>query len=297
MLRAIKDLSAEDVEVSAIYWNKKGLFGGDLNGRIHIYETDNSNEGGLCHLGKIQSYDAHSLAVTSIACISNLVVSCSLDGSIYKYNLGTGENEKIAENINDCFILCPVESMNALLLGTTSGHLYIYTVSSKSLSEPIKIFDDTAINSISLHPTLHKAAILSETELIYFDIDNKTIEKRLKMTADSCTCAAISDNALSCVVTTTEGSVRVVDMITFKEVGCVFIEKTELNKVAPIDYGKRFIITGCNGKVFLFNLNTMLKEPGLAAGKKPLLALAVQPTDMKIAVSGCENTIKLLDFD
>ena len=294
-MQVLRDLPAGNSEVTSLYWNDKGLFAGDLEGKVFIYETDNSPSGGQCHLGQCNKYDAHGLAVSSICCVGDNVISCSIDGTISIMNLATKE---IGSSIpvTDCFVLCPVESMNLVILGTVSGLIYFYDISKQNLSDPLKLFENLSVCSISLHPTENKAGVLSNKEFVLIDLDDRKEINRLKMTADKCTCCAISDNALSCVISTTEGSVRIVDLITFKEVGCVVIDQTELNKVASIDYGKRFVLIGCNGKVTLFNLNKMMKETGNIIERKPLLALAIQQVDMKIAVAGCDKNITLLGF-
>lgn len=294
-MQVLRDLPAGNSEVTSLYWNDKGLFAGDLEGKIFIYETDNSPAGGQCHLGQCNKYDAHSLAVSSICCVNDSVISCSIDGTVSVMKIST--KKKSGEiPVNDCFVLCPVESMKLVVLGTISGNIYFYDISKENLSEPLKVFENLSVCSISLHPTENKIGVLSNKEFVLIDLDKREELNRLKMTADKCTCCAMSDNALSCVISTTEGSVRIVDLITFKEVGCVVIDQTELNKVASIDYGKRFVLIGCNGKVTLFNLNKMMKETANIIERKPLLALAIQQVDMKIAVAGCDKNITLLGF-
>lgn len=297
--QVLRDLPAGNSEVTSLYWCEKGLFAGDLDGNIFIYETDNSPSGGQCHIGQCHNFKVHNLAVSSICYINDNVFSCSLDGNVstLKFNAQGKNDISSIKSITDCFVICPVGSMDMVLFGTTSGSLYFYDISKENLSEPLKLFTNSAVCSISLHPTENKVGVLSNQEFVLVNLDKREEEKRLKITADKCTCCAISDNALSCVISTTEGSVRIVDMITFKEVGCVVIDQTELNKVASIDYGKRFVLIGCNGKVTMFNLNTMLKETGNIIERKPLLALAVQPVDMKIAVAGCDKNITLLGFE
>lgn len=294
-MQVLRDLPAGEFEVTSLYWNDKGLFAGDLNGNIFIYETDNSPLGGQCHLGRCADYKVHSLAVSSICCVGDYVFSCSIDGTVSMMSVTTKTQPKKI-SVTDCFVLCPVESMNIVVLGTVSGSVLFYDISKKEVSEPLKLFENSAVCSISLHPTEKKIGVLSSQEFVLVDIDKREEVQRLKMTADKCTCCAMSDNALSCVISTTEGSVRIVDLITFKEVGCVVIDQTELNKVASIDYGKRFVLIGCNGKVTLFNLNKMMKETGNIIERKPLLALAIQQVDMKIAVAGCDKNITLLGF-
>ena len=295
-LRVIKTIETGKSEVTALSWTDKGLFCGDLNGIIYIFKRDESQDGGSCKIKDSQSFSHHQLAVSSICNIGDYVFSSSLDGTICKHNIDTNASQNVAESVNDCFTMIAVEHMNMVIFGTTSGSIYFYNVNDDSVSEPIKLFQES-ICSFSLHPTENKVVVLTNKEFLLFNLDTKEEEKRIGITADCCTDVSFADNALSCVVSTTEGTARVVDMISMKEVGCVVIDDTELNKVQSIQYGKRFIMIGCNGKVCLFNLNQMIKEPGLQVARAPVLALAVNTKLNKIAVSGFGSSIALIDFD
>lgn len=293
-LQILRDLPA-DFEVSALFWSEAGLFYGDMNGSIYLYEADYTPQGGNSHIGQKRLLTSQKLAITSICCIKDFCVSSSLDSTIMVFNYKTN-NSQIITSIPSPYVLIPIDSIDSVAIGSLDGSVYFINSKNSQTSGPFKLFNEP-ICSIARNPIENQIVALSSKEFVLFDFTQKTEINRLKITADCCTSCSISDNGLSCVISTTEGTVRIVDMISFKEAGCVLIDQVELNKVIQTDYGKRFVVLGCNGKVNIFNINTMMKESGIIVGKLPLIALSIQPVDMKIAIAGSKSSITLLNFE
>ena len=298
-LRVLKNMSANDSIVTALYWSNLGLVAGTINGEIIFWKRDLGKEGGLSHLSQSEIFQVQKMAISSVTTIGNKIISISLDGSIYMINTETEEIEQILTNLYMPF--CVVsnelnENKKELFVATLDGKVCLINGEDLSIQKSENIFE-TEISSISLHPQTNKGCVLTKSAIALFSLDSLKVIKRLRITADCCDSLTFSTDGFSILVTTTEGTLRVVDTISFKEVGCQKFEIGELNDLCPIDYGKRYIIAGSESKVGIFNLTKMVKEKGLKVGNGLVKCVAVQPEDMKIAVGGGNSMITLLDFD
>lgn len=306
-LRVLKGLSENDDSITALHWGKLGLAAGSVMGDIFVWPKDISINGGLCHLGDSQTYHNHTMAITSLSSLGNSVISISLDESIFATEIvnpltspdfetsGLKTGQRILTEIKEPFGIQTIEKLGLIFISTLQGYVYVadrnYNIKSKS-----QILNSEII-SLSVHESSNRGVVIGTKELIMFDLTTLEILKRLTITADNCNCVCFSTDGLSILVTTTEGTLRIVDSVSFKEVGCQKFDIGELNDVMPINYGKRYIIAGSEGKVGLFNLNKMIKELGLKVSSGMMKCVAVQDEDMKIAVAGSDNMINLLDFD
>jgi WD40 repeat protein len=244
----------------------------------------------------VQSAPAHKLAVSSICSIADFVISCSLDGSLIQWDPGSQAHRRIAESIPDPIRVYPYETEKILFIGTVSGSVALFSIESGSPLSVVTLFN-TAVVSFAVHPTAKKFVSLSPQELVLWTINPLQEERRLKLSVDCCTCCSVTPDGFSCAVSTTEGTARIVDLVSFTEVGCIVFDQSELNTIAGRDFGKQFVVTSCDGKIGVFDIRKMVKQKGLKVGKKPLIALAVSEKVGKAAVAGCDNIITLIDFD
>jgi WD40 repeat protein len=221
------------------------------------------------------------------------VVSCGLDGAIFLSDR-TAPPRRIAADIPDPSTTLAVESEHRLFVGALSGLAHVLETDTFQTIAEIRVFQSPIIR-LSLHPTKRQFFALSETELILLSIDG-AIEKRLLIEVDCCTSCAATPDGYSVAIATTEGTVRIVDVVAFREVGAIVFDETELNELALYDYGKHFVVASMDGKVGVFDIRKMVKEPGVKVGGKPLLALTVRQAIGKAAVAGCESAVTLLDF-
>jgi WD40 repeat protein len=295
MPRVLKTLSAEH-EVTALWWGKLGLSVGDMSGFVYLWPTDDAPTGGLCHLGEQRRYLPHSLAVSSLCDLGPLLISCSLDGSISRWDSRSDTFGRIGERISDPVRVYPLDFNASVVIGTASGDIFFYSMDSDSMTKMIHLFESSVI-SFALHPTARQIFVLGVTELVLFGLDNNSIVNQVTVSVDCCTCCSVTLDGLSCAVSTTEGTVRIVDVVSFTEVGSIVFDQAELNAVARFNYGKSFVVTSTDGRVGVFDVRKMIKEKGLKVGRWPLLALAVNETIGKAAVAGCDPTVTLLDFE
>jgi WD40 repeat protein len=295
-LRVLKALSANDDTITALYWGTSGLCAGSIAGDVFIWPTDQTLAGGLCQLGEQIPFRAHEMAVTSLACIGNTIISISLDGTISASNIETKKAEKILTGINNPFCITANEKANTFYIGTLDGRVCLVDSSKKEVMKEERFLTSEAV-SVSVHSISNSGCVLSNTEVVLFNLDSLEVKKRLRITADCCNCVTFSTDGLSLLITTTEGTVRVVDTVSFVEVGCQKFDIGELNDIMPIDYGKRYVVAGSEGKIGVFNLNKMIKEKSLKVTSGLVKCVAVQQETMKVAVGGGDAMINLLDFD
>lgn len=298
-LRVLRTLEASQGEVTSLFWGSEGLCCGDVNGELTIYASDRTPAGGLCNLkSEPVICTAHKMAISSVCTLKGQVISCSLDGTIAATTISEApESQYIATDVASPIQVYPIVSDNQYLVGTMTGSLHFRTVSPDTVVATMQIFENEPVVGICVHEASRKAYVLSPSEFVSINLVDRADVKRVKITAECSTGCSVAEDGLTCAVTTTEGTVRIIDTISFKEVGCIVFEKAELNKVLSIEYGKRFVVTSCDGRVGVFDLRKMIKEKGIKIGKKSLIALAVQSDDMKIAVAGCDSVITLLDFN
>jgi WD40 repeat protein len=225
-----------------------------------------------------------------------LLISCSLDGSISRWDSRSAKFGRIAERISDPVRVHPLESDAAVVIGTASGDIFFYSMESDAVTKTFHLFESSVI-SFSLHPTARQLFVLGVTELVLFGLDDDATVSQVTVSVDCCTCCSVTLDGLSCAVSTTEGTVRIVDVVSFTEVGSIVFDQAELNTVAGFNYGKSFVVTSTDGRVGVFDVRKMIKDKGLKVGKWPLLALAVNETIGKAAVAGCDPTVTLLDFE
>ncbi|KAH0786017.1 hypothetical protein GPJ56_010074 [Histomonas meleagridis] len=294
-MRVIKTISLEDTEVTSIFWSSKGLVSGALNGSVLYWPTDDSPNGGMCHIGEMKEYSDHSLAVTSVCIVGDYLVSSSLDGKISKIQISDSKISSIS-SIKDPCVLSPIGSSNLFLVGTATGTLYKLSIDSDTIVSSLDLFKE-AICSIAEHPTNNESLILSSSELKIVNHDTMQVTQTIDLSGICCTCVSISDDGLTAVITATDGSVRVIDLVSFKQVGCIVFDGSELHRIQPIEFGRRFVVAGADGRVSFVNLEKMLKEKGLKIGSSPILALAVQKEKNIIAVAGFDGNITFLDYE
>lgn len=296
-LRIIKSVGTNENPVISVYWNEKGLVAGGFGGMVHFFPTDESPEGGLCHLGEITSQKVHKLAVNSVCIVDNYIVSSALDGTVIITNISGLEHTRILEDIEDPTIVCPMPIIHSVLVGTSSGNIILYNVETKQVISHTKIFD-SAVVSASKYSTKPHVAIISSNELVSFNLITLKEENRVKIISTCCNSVAVSTDGFTAVITTSEGIIRFVDLIAFKEFGTAVIDtETELNQLGSIDYGKRFVVSTSDGKVYLFDSHKMIKERGIKIAKKPIVSFIVEETQMKMAAAFGESSVTLLDFD
>ena len=306
-LRIVKGISASDDTITALHWGSLGLVAGSVTGDLFVWPVDMTPDGGLCHLNDYQFYDTHKMAVSSISSIEDLVISISLDESIYATKIVNNtlveESEKkpqhvgqrILTEIKEPFSVQTVPNLGLIFISTLEG--FVYAVDKEFNIKAKKQFINSEIVALSVHGPSNRGAIIGSRDLILFDLSTLEIVKKLTITADNLDSLCFSTDGLSILITTTEGTLRIVDTIAFREVGCQKFDIGELNDLAPINYGKRYIVAGSEGKVGVFNLNHMIKETGIKVASGLVKCVAVQQDDMKVAVAGADNMITLLDFN
>jgi WD40 repeat protein len=294
MPRVLKTLASEG-EITSLWWSDLGLIAGDLSGEVSLWPTDNSTDGGLCHLGEPVHRPIHTLAVTSVCSIGPLIISCSLDGSIFQWDCSE-TSKPLSTTISDPFQVFPLISDNVILIGTVSGVAVFYSMTDESIVNSVQLFS-TPIVKFAIHPTARQFFALTQKELAIVEIDGGIVVNKVVVSAGCCTCCAVSGDGYSCAISTTEGAARILDVVSFVEVGSIFFEESELNAIAAYDYGKHFVVTSVDGRIGLFDLRKMVKEPGLKVGKKPLIALSVNGEIGKASVAGCETPITIIDFE
>jgi WD40 repeat protein len=223
------------------------------------------------------------------------VISCSLDNTVFVIGQ-SGRPRQIGANIADPACVLALESSGRLFIGTLSGMAFVLAADSFAVVHSVKLFDSPIVR-FDVHPTAAQLFALSETELVMVGWENGTVMKRVSITVDCCTSCAVSTDGFSVAISTTEGTVRIVDVVAFKEVGSIVFDEIELNAVAGYDYGKHFVVAAMDGKVGVFDLRKMVKEQGVKVGMKPLVALAVNQEIGKAAVAGWESAITLIDFE
>jgi WD40 repeat protein len=153
------------------------------------------------------------------------------------------------------------------------------------------------VDLFARNPIAPQLFVLTTRELALIGIEDGACLKRVAITASCCTCCAVAGDGHSCAISTMEGTVRIVDVVTFAEVGSIFFDQMELHTVASYDSGKHFVVTSADGRIGLFDLRKMVTEPALKVGKKPLLALSVNETIGKACVAGCHASVPILDFE
>jgi WD40 repeat protein len=293
MPRVLKNLPTRE-EVTALCWAEFGLVAGDISGSLTIWPTDDTAKGGVCHLAaSIDPLRVHSLAVCSLCAIGVSVISCGLDNAVF-VSAPDAPPRRIAAEIADPSTALALESERRLCVGTLSGIVHVFEIDTFQPVYTIEIFKSPIVR-LSSHPTSGGFFGLSETELVLIGLEG-AIEKRVPIEVDCCTSCAVTPDGYSVAVGTTEGTVRIVDAVAFREVGAIVFDETELNEVGHYDYGKHFVVAAMDGKVGVFDIRKMVKEPGVKVGGKPLVALAVRQAIGKAAVAGCESAVTLLDF-
>ena len=295
-LRVLKGLSAGDDTITALYWGDSGLCAGSIAGDVFVWPKDQTLDGGLCHLGSSITFKAHEMAVTSVACLNDVIVSISLDGKIFASNIKEQKLGQVFGEIGSPFCIAANEKTNMFFIGTLDGRVFSIDAKEMQIKKECRFLTSEVV-SISVHPMSNNGCAMSNTEIVLFDLETLEAKKRLRITADCCNCVTFSTDGLSLLITTTEGTIRVVDTVSFVEVGCQKFDIGELNDIMPIDYGKRYVVAGSEGKIGVFNLNKMIKEKGLKVSSGLVKCVAVQQEFMKIAVGGGDAMINLLDFD
>jgi WD40 repeat protein len=106
MPRVLKTLASES-EVTSLWWSQLGIIAGGLSGEVSLWPTDDSADGGLCHLGEPVHRSIHILAVLSVCNIGSLIISCSLDGSICQWD-GADISEALPTGISDPLQVFPL---------------------------------------------------------------------------------------------------------------------------------------------------------------------------------------------
>ena len=294
-LRFIKKLNIKNTIKTALYWSDLGLICGDITGHIYIWKKDDSQKGGLSHLSSdAQDFPAHKMAVSSLTSIGTNIISISLDGTIFVSNVETKEVKQILSNLYMPFCISCNESTQQILIGTLDGKVHLIDALNFTIQKTETVFQ-TEIQAIAIHPQTNKGCALTKREIALFDLDSLNVTKKLTITADCCDSLTFSSDGFSILVTTAEGTLRVVDSISFKEVGCQKYDDGELNDICPINFGKSYVIAGSAGKLCLFNLTKMSKETGLQIDKDGFIkCVATQPgmNDATIAVAcGCSITL------
>lgn len=297
-MRVIKTLDIEDKHISCLHWDENGLTSGTLEGSIIFYPRDETSNGGICHIGAPKTYDdIHSLSITSICFCGGLCVSCGLDGKIAIINTGNDEFESkiICADVNDAYTIIGIDNRFAVV-GTISGKLYKINVLDDKVEGELELASET-ICKLEKNKMNNRLLAMDSEEVIEIDYENMNVTNKIKLEGVCCTCLSVSDDGLTAIVTTTEGTVRVVDLVAWRQVGCTVFEHNELNRVGEIEFGRRFVVGGSDGRVAFFNLTKMIKEKGLKIGNDPILAMAIQYGGNIAAVSGCTSSITFLDYN
>lgn len=137
---------------------------------------------------------------------------------------------------------------------------------------------------------------LSKNKLIQVDLKTFEVQKTLEFYTEICNCFSISPDGLTGIATSSDGTIRIVDIISLKEIGCQLIHECEINDLVSIQQGTYFITTDMKGYVGRFNLKLMRVEQSLNISKYFLKPIAAHPTEFLVAVGGQEPGISILKF-
>lgn len=297
-MRVVKTLEHEGQHISTLHWCEKGLAAGTLEGSVFFYPRDETPNGGICKIGVPKAYDnAHALSVTSLCFCGDLCVSCGLDGKLSRVDIADTESAAsfFCESVCDAYAIISIDD-DHLIVGTVSGKLVKVHAGDGNVVRELQISDET-ICKLEMNKMNKKVLAMDSQNVVEVDVEDMIVTNKIKLEGVCCTCFSISDDGLTAVVTTTEGSVRVIDLVAWRQVGCTVFEHNELNRVAEIEFGKRFVVGGSDGRVAFFNLSKMIKEKGLKIGNEPIVAMAIQYGGNITAVSGCTSNITFLDYN
>ena len=270
-------------DITALCWPADGIFAGDIGGGVRVWKASETEKRSHVDPEPTIRCEVHSLAVNSIDVHHHCVITSSLDGTVHKTSIENFDSEQIATEVEDPIQVCSTNDF--ILIGNASGTLFIYSDEGATLTATIPVFKDVPIVSICFKEDTGKIFVLSPHELAMVDIKTQKEEKRCLISAPEVTCAALTDDGYSCAVSATDGTVRMVDVVSFREVGLAVMEQCELNKIAALDYGKKFVVTSMVGMMRLLETRGMKAGTRLNIGKQPLLALAVNKEYGMMAVA------------
>ena len=290
-MRVIKCLSQSDEEITSLFWSDVGLLAGTIEGSIHIWPTDKTPNGGLCFLGEPYTVSHSSLAVSSICTNSSTVFFTTLDGELFKFSLKKNDISLI-EDCPESFSLFSYSE--GALIGSLDGCIYFYSVDDGKVIKSVYAFDTPIVSIASFK---NKIYVLSQTKVAEIDFESFTVIRETEISASQCNGIAASADGYSLIVATSDGSLRIIDTVTFKEVGAQFLNSISLNAVAQITDNPQFVATGSDGKIQIFNMETMTRETALRVNRESLKPLAMHPEEKNFAVAGGDNMITLIGFE
>ena len=293
MFRPHRQLSvADESEFTCVAWDSEGVCAGDMNGKVYIWRSNPGSKQCPIDCDHYSECAPHKLAVNSIDAKGGVIVSSSLDGSIFKTDAHELTSTRIAEDVTDPIVVCITG--NILLVGTCSGKLVFVSLETGAVEATLELFADAPVVSVCVHAASEKAYALSTKELVCVDISGRTEIKRGKIAADCATCVAVTDDGFTCPVTATDGAVHIIDTVSFREVGMIPLGTPELNKIVPFNYGKKCACVDMDGQLASIDIRKMMKggQKARVSRSQPVTALAsYEPANLLASV--CGSTIQL----
>jgi len=288
MARVLKTLTGDYFIPTAMTWCEIGLVVGSVDGKVLYFKKD-LESGGICQLSDCARLYTHKYAVSSVCYVNGRVYSCSIDGKLMVYY------EQKAEEINTVTDPYFITSNNGFVyVGNLDGVLYKIEPLTQSIVETAKIFDEPIV-CVDFYPGYDKGLALCSKKLVIFDANSLEKIKTLNLTTDECTSMMITKDCYTCLVTAVDGTIRVIDLVSFKEVGCKFLDIGELNGITNFDDVSRYLVVSSQGKACIFNSSLMIKESSIKVCKTYLKSVVTNPDNLQIAVAGGEKSITILD--
>lgn len=291
MSSIIKTISCNDLSVTSLSWTDIGLSIGCIDGTIFFCGTS-TTRGTLVRIKDPISYKEHKFAISSLCSLGNVVISISLDESIGFYN--SVDLSFHSKNIVPRpFCLCSCPNFNCFFVGSIDGSIFI--IKNENVEKSLKISSDP-ISSLAYVPQTHSSLILSKNKLFQLDLGKMQVIKELTLLTKQCNCISVSFDGFTTVITANDGTIRIVDIISFREIGCQLIHECELNDIVTNQDGTMFVTTDMKGYVGRFSVESMSLHPAMNISKYFLKAIACHPTEFLIAVGGQEPGVSVLKF-